>query len=176
MLAVAASGIAAIGRRLKLAITRRAAPAWIVAGGLAAALAALAILRWPPGVAPDGGWSGADAAAARVLASTGDTPILLDGIPPFKSADALRFPLERRGGPVLAEDAVEPEPGAAAVVLVCDPLFDEVVGRPCGGPAEDAWMAAEPGRAGWALAERFEAGSRRVISIYALGTVPDANP
>jgi len=175
MVVVAACGIVAIARRLRLAEPRRA-PAWIVSGGLAVALVALAVVRWPPAVALDGGWPIADAAAARVLTVTRATPILLDGIPPFKSADALRFPLERRGGSVLADGAAEPAPGAAAVVLVCDPLFDEVVGAACGGAAEDLWMAAEPGRSGWALVERFDSGSRRVISIYALGTVPDATP
>jgi hypothetical protein len=155
---------------------RRLTPAGFAAGAVTAVLVGIGVTAWPPMVAPDGGWPLADAAAAEVLATTGETSILLDGIPPFKSADALRFPLERRGGPVLAEGAAEPEPGAAALVLVCDPLFDAVVGAACGGPAEAQWMAAEPGRAGWALAKRFDAGSRRVISIYALGTVPDATP
>lgn len=155
---------------------RRLAPGGLAAGAVTAILVLIGVTAWPPMVASDGGWPLVDAAAARVLATTGSTPILLDGIPPFKSADALSFPLERRGGPVLAEDATEPEPGAAAAVLVCDPLFDAVVGAACDGAAEDRWMAAEPGRAGWALVARFDAGPRRVVSVYALGTVPDAAP
>ncbi|HYO42197.1 MAG TPA: glycosyltransferase family 39 protein [Candidatus Limnocylindrales bacterium] len=165
-----------IARLWTVDAARTAAAARIAAGAIVAVLVGIAVTAWPPAQAPDGGWPLADEAAARVLASTDDTPVLLDGIPAFKSADALRFPLERRGAPVLAEDAVEPEPGVATVVLVCDPLFDEVVGAACGGPAEDAWMAAEPERAGWGLVERFDAGSRRVISVYALGTVPDSEP
>ena len=174
VLALVGIGVARLwsagGARVAAGATR------IAAGAIVAVLVGIAVTAWPPAHAPDGGWPLADDAAARVLETTGETPILLDGIPPFKSADALRFPLERRGGPVLAEDVAEPEPGAAAVVLVCDPLFDEVVGAACGGPAEDAWMAAEPGRAGWALVERFEAGPRRVVSVYALGTVGDTKP
>ena len=51
-------------------------------------------------MAPDGGWPLADAAAGRVLEATGDEPFALDGIPEFKNAEALRFPLERRERPV----------------------------------------------------------------------------
>ena len=134
---------------------------------LTAALAIIAVTSWPPAASPDGGWPLADDAAARVLATTGERPFALDGIPPFKSADAMRFPLERRGAPVLPEDArtlIAPD----LVVLVCDPLFDEVVGAPCGGPAEDEWLG-EGGQSDLRLLDRFDAGPRRVLSVY--GTV-----
>ena len=75
----------------------------------------------------------------------------------------MRFPLERRGANVLEPGATE---GAGHVVVVCDPLFDEVVGAPCGGPAEDAWVAATPGLPALVLVDRFEAGSRRWLSVY----------
>ena len=108
-----------------------------------------------------------DEAAARVVSETaGADGVALAGIPPFKSADALRFPLERRGLVPLAEEA---NGGSGTVtVVVCDPLFDDVVGMPCGGPAEDAWAADHAaGQTGaLRLTGRFEAGPRRVISIY----------
>ncbi len=144
----------------------------VAAGALTVVLAGVAITAWPPAQAPDGGWPLADAAAGRVLAMTKDAPLGLDGIPAFKSADAMRFPLERRGAPVLPQ-GTEAVPGDVIMVLVCDPLFDEVVGAPCGGPAEDAWLT-QPGHEAWGLVDRFQAGPRRVVSILALATVPDA--
>jgi hypothetical protein len=159
----------------------------VLAGGLGAA----AVLGWPPAVSDDGGWRGVDAAAARLVGSVGTGPgAWLVGIPPFKSADALRFPLERRGlvpantDPVSGEGggagdgegggADDRDPGGAGgagdtgvrstTIVVCDPLFDEVVGAPCGGPAEAAWAAASA--PGSRVVERFDAGSRRVISVY----------
>ncbi len=147
---------------------------------LTAILVAIGVVSWPPSVAEDGGWLLVDQAAARVAAVTGDQTVGLDGIPPFKSADALRFPLLRRevpmlpaeiGGVVGSGGVVEPGgtvgPGFAGMaVIVCDPLFDEVVGSPCGGPAEDAWVAENGGGGELRLVDRFDAGPRRVISVY----------
>ncbi|MEI7744441.1 MAG: glycosyltransferase family 39 protein [Chloroflexota bacterium] len=131
------------------------------AAGVALAFLLLAeVLAWPPVVTPDGGWPGADAAAAAVRSATGGAPIALAGVPPFKPTDALGFPLTRRGVSI-----VDPATGPAFEVVICDPLFDAVVGAPCGGPAEDAWLAAR-GRP-LRLVVQFSAGSRRWISIYA---------
>ena len=132
---------------------------------LTVVLAAIAVTAWPPAVAPDGGWPLADASAGRVLEVTGDEPFALDGIPEFKNANALRFPLERREAPVLPAVAAGT---SGVVVIVCDPVFDEVVGAACGGAAEDAWLA-RTGRTDLGLVDRFEAGPRRVISVYAAG-------
>ncbi|MHB8891995.1 MAG: hypothetical protein ACYC65_08100, partial [Candidatus Limnocylindrales bacterium] len=112
----------------------------VLAGALAVVLVAIGIVSWPPRVAEDGGLRLVDLAAARVAGSTGPGAVALDGVPPFKSADALRFPLLRHGVRLLPEEAggaagIGP---AGAAVLVCDPLFDEVVGETCCGPAEDA--------------------------------------
>ena len=54
-------------------------------------------------------------------------------------------------------------------MIVCDALFEEAIGAPCGGPAEDASLAARPftpsgGTA--TLADRFEAAPGRTISVY----------
>ena len=142
-----------------------------LAGALGGLLVAMGVLAWPPAVSPDGGWALADRAAARVVGDVGDRPFALDGIPPFKSADALRFPLQHRGA-IPLDDAVVADDGAkVAAVLVCDPLFSDAVGATCGGPAEAAWQTTAA--AGLALADRFEAGPRRVISVY-LGAPPPA--
>jgi hypothetical protein len=164
------AGLAA-GRQTGLAAGRRVAQAGRAGAGVAlAALAIIAVAAWPPAVADDGGWRLVDEAAARVAAATTAAlpgqPLAVIGIPPFKSADALRFPLERRGlGLVPASDDMPP---VGVVTVVCDPLFDGVVGAACGGPAEDAWLASG-GSSGLRLVERFTAGPRRVISIYAPG-------
>ena len=147
-------------------------PGRLAAGALAVLLAGIAITSWPPAVAPDGGWPLADASAAEVLDITGDRQIRLDGIPPFKSADALRFPLERRGADVTTDVAGTQSSAYGDVVLVCDPLFDEVVGAACGGPAEDRWIAETPGLPKLGLERRIDAGPRRVISIYAVAGAP----
>jgi hypothetical protein len=140
------------------------------AGAVAGAtLAVIAVSAWPPAVSEDGGWPLADQAADRVLATTGEAPLALDGIPPFKNANAIRFPLERRGATVADEGVHD---GVGSWVVVCDPLFDEVVGAACGGPAEDAWLHATPGLPPMTLVDRFEAGSRRVLSVYVAVPAP----
>jgi 4-amino-4-deoxy-L-arabinose transferase-like glycosyltransferase len=158
VLALAGVGLAGLATSLPGGLPGRAAAA---TGTVVLAL--IAVTAWPPALAPDGGWPLADAAAARVLDVTAREPFALDGIPPFKNDNALRFPLERRGAapPTSTTDA-------GVIVLVCDPLFDAVVGAPCGGPAEDDWLAAA-GRGDLGLVDRFDAGSRRVISIFAAG-------
>jgi hypothetical protein len=93
----------------------------------------------------------------------------LAGIPEFKSADALGFPLARRGVTTWAPGTPEAE-DVDQLVIVCDPLFEEVVGLRCGGPAEDAWLRAQDRP--WQLVDRFDAGPRRVLSIYAIGEEP----
>jgi hypothetical protein len=136
---------------------------WPAAVGLLAVLIGVAVLGWPPPVSPDGGWALADEAAARTIDAVGGRSFALDGIPPFKSADALRFPLEHRGVVPVAADASSVA-GQPAAVVVCDPLFEDVVGLACDGPAEADWQSrAAPG---FSLADRIDAGARRVISVY----------
>ena len=142
------------------------------AAALVAVLVAIGVSAWPPVVAEDGGWRLADQASTRIANGTGAAAVALDGIPPFKSADAMRFPLLRHGVALLPGEADGPEgiAGARVAVLVCDPLFDEVVGVACGGPAEDGWLGALVGGASLRLVDRFDAGPRRVISVYAADT------
>ena len=147
----------------------------VVSAALVAGLAAVAVSAWPPAVSPDGGWRLADAAAAHVIEvvdagwPTGE-PRLLASLPTFKPDDAMRFPLERRGFPLEPKIAEPVSVGgleAGVVTIVCDPLFDGATGFGCGGPAEDRWLADAFPPATMQLVERFRAGSRRVISVYA---------
>jgi 4-amino-4-deoxy-L-arabinose transferase-like glycosyltransferase len=144
-------------------------PARAVAGGLTAVLLVIGVTAWPPAVSPDGGWPMADRAAARVRAVTGDATTGLDGIPAFKNDNALRFPLERGGANLLEPGTVD---GGERWVVVCDPLFAQVVGATCGGPAEDAWLASTTGLPALSLVDRFGAGPRRVVSVYARQITP----
>ena len=54
---------------------------------------------------------------------------------------------------------------ATRVTVLCDALFEEVVGLACEGPAEEARME-ELGIAAGPLVARFEAAPGRWISIY----------
>lgn len=164
VLALVGAGLARLAATGAASTTARAV-ARVAAAALLGVLVAIGVATWPPAVAPDGGWRLADEAAGRVLSTLGNQPFALDGIPPFKSANALRFPLEHGGADPLPADALAAPDPPPAIVLVCDPLFEEVVGRPCGGPAEAAWVADTGVE--MPLAKRFEAGPRRVISVYA---------
>lgn len=158
VLALAGVGLARLATSLPGGIPGRA-----TAAGGTAVLALIAITAWPPAQAPDGGWPLADAAAERVLEVTGGEPFAVAGIPSFKNDNALRFPLERRGAALSSSTS-----RAGVVVLVCDPLFDQATGAACGGAAEDAWLAAAD-RGELGLVARIDAGSRRVISVFAAG-------
>lgn len=142
---------------------------------LTAALGAIAVTAWPPAVSTDGGWRLADAAAAHIVEVVDagwppDEPRLLVSLPVFKPDDAIRFPLARRGMALLPPVASLSSAGSLPIgvaVVVCDPLFDDATGVPCGGIAEDQWLSGAYPPSSMQLVERFRAGSRRVISIYA---------
>ena len=166
VLALVAAGLAHVaGRGVAGAASPLRPVGWRPAR--ACLLVAVSVLAWPPAVSPDGGWRLADQAAARTIATLAGGsdphpgPFALEGIPPFKNVNAMRFPLEHRGAIPIPSDHTA---GDGTVVLVCDPLFDDVMGVACGGPAEGDWAAsAAPGLA---VIDSFEAGPRRVITIY----------
>jgi hypothetical protein len=129
------------------------------------AIVAFNLLRQPSAVSPDGGWPAGDAAAERVIVDVGGVdagPLVLHSLPEFKSADALRFPLVRRGAdvPELFSDSVGWD--VYPHVVLCDGLFEEAIGAACGGPAEDAVVAAY----GQHLVERFMTAPDRWVSVY----------
>jgi 4-amino-4-deoxy-L-arabinose transferase-like glycosyltransferase len=136
------------------------------------------VLGWgwthqPPAVAAGGAWPGARDAANRVLATTGDRPILLWSLPRFKAPDALGFPLTVAGadvtpvgGPGHPDPGLSPTLGAnAALVVMCDGRFAEAIGAGCDGPAEDGLAGSAAGSA-LRLTDRFEMAPDRWVSVY----------
>lgn len=150
-----------------------------------AALGAWAVTHLPPAVHPDLGYPGAQAAAERIERVAGPGPIELRSLPDFKSIEAYAYPLVRAGrelqmGPETsvatltwpdsgmggsAGSAGAAAGGSTTLVLICDRLFEPVIGAACGGPAEAAAAPAEG-----ALIDRFDASPGRVISVYRVGT------
>ena len=118
-----------------------------------------------PPSSPDGGWPGGDAAAAARIepSATGAGPLALQSLPDFKSADAMRFPLVRRGAdaPSVVRHAGRRDPPAH--VVLCDALFEAAIGAPCGGPAEDAAVGR---RSASASSTSGEAAPDRWVSVY----------
>ena len=126
-------------------------------------LVAFNLARQPPGLHPDGGFPGADRAAARIMAAGGDR-LTIRSLPDFKSTEAYGYPLIRAGASVIV-DAGSGSVAATsgALVIVCDSLYATAIGAPCGGPAEA--IVAPPERFGEPL-DRFEAAPGRTISVY----------
>ncbi|HET9344676.1 MAG TPA: hypothetical protein VFO05_03160 [Candidatus Limnocylindrales bacterium] len=163
-------GIAAIAR-LPGRAAEQAGGAWsrpgaVLAGMMVVAIAAFNLVRQPPFVSPDGGWPAGDAAGERVLASLAgrpnSEPLVLESLPEFKSAEALRFPLVRRGA-----DAHDGWSDSSSLdlfpqVVLCDAIFEAAIGAACGGSAEDALVAPD----GQRLIDQFEAAPGRWVSVY----------
>ena len=104
----------------------------LVAAGVVVALIGWNVAHLPPAVTPDGGFPAAAAAATRIETAVTGQPVSLRSLPVFKTAEAYRYPLIRDGADVRTEASAD------ALVIVCDSLFEEAIGAPCGGPAEHA--------------------------------------
>jgi hypothetical protein len=135
----------------------------LAVGVLMVALVTVAALRKPPRADPDGGWAAALVAGQTIVGEASQRPIQLVGLPSFKLADAIGFPVAYAGG-TLTDDA---STNGGVVVVACDRLFEAAIGAPCGGPAEDAHLALR-GTADGAvqLVRRFPASPRTMVSIY----------
>ena len=161
------------GRQAALSPARIVGP--VLASGMVAVLAAVAIGAWPAQASPDGGWRLAEATATHVIeridaVRQAGEPALLVSLPTFKPDDAMRYPLTRLGldlVPAGSADAAVSGLPTGVLTVVCDALFDEATGIPCGGPAEDRWLADGYPPGTMVMVERFWSGSRRVLSIYA---------
>ena len=137
----------------------------VAAATALAALVAFNIATWPPAISPDGGWPAARDAATRIQRATGRAEVVLVGLPQFKSTDAYGFPLARAGQHLVP--ATEPSAAHPSVlVVVCDRLFESVIGAACGGPAEAAAVGSRS--VGLILRDRFDASPRTSISVYVL--------
>ncbi len=149
---------------------RSAMPGSIVAVGGMLALVGWAATHLPPPVNRDGGFPAALQTAQRIEAAAGPGPIELRSLPVFKSVEAYAYPLVREGrrlqmgadtgGATLTRPEAAASP--AALVVICDILFEPVIGAACGGPAEAMIVPPELGDP----IDRFDAGPGRVISIY----------
>ena len=155
----------------------------VIAGRVLAAGGVLAVVAWaathqPPAAHPDGGFPAAVTAADRIEGAAGPSPIRLLAIPDFKSVESYAYPLVRGGrnlqmgsetseailtsDPAGAGAEPEPEPEPESLVVICDSLFEPVIGAACGGPAEAEIVPPALGDP----IDRFEAAPGRVISIY----------
>lgn len=136
----------------------------VVVVAVVAAVGAWNLLVVPlPAVNADGGWPAGLTAGQRVVEVNGDRPAAIAGSPEFKKTTAVDYPVTMLGRP--------PAPAADAtrVTVLCDALFEEVVGLACLGPAEEARLA-ELGIAAGPLVARFEAAPGRWISIYEIAS------
>lgn len=152
---------------------RGAALAGVAIGAGVAMLVTVSLLRNPPHVDPDGGWPAMRDAGAWVFLHAGPAPILLLGLPDFKNADAVEFPVEQAGGTVV--DDLGLLDGTETIVVACDRLFEAAIDAPCGGPAEDALTRSRAAASGTpmpGLVDRLDALPRTSISIY----TPAAGP
>jgi len=159
----------AIGAGAGMGIGAGTGSAAVTPGRVLTGVGLLAVIAWaamhqPPSVASDGGFPAAAAAAARIEADIRVDPIELRSLPDFKTAEAYEYPLVRDGRSVEpAGPAGEAPIAGSALVVVCDSLFEEAIGTPCGGPAEA--VAARPDWYGQPI-DRFQAAPRQTISIY----------
>lgn len=143
-----------------------AAIAGLAIGVGLAVLVALALVRKPPLVDPDGGWPRMRDAGERIVESNANGSFALVGLPDFKLPDAVGFPIAYAGGR-LTDDALN----ATKVVVACDRLFEAAIGAACGGPAEDALIAETfgdrpTGQPIFHLVDRFDASPRTTVSVY----------
>ena len=138
---------------------RHVAGRTVVAGVVGAFVAwNLLVVPLPP-VNADGGWPAGLAAGERVVAETGADPLAIVGVPDFKKTTALDYPVT-----ILGHAPVDPSQ-ATRVSVLCDELFEEIVGLACRGPAEAARLV-EVGIPEGPLLLRFEAAPGRWISVY----------
>lgn len=166
LVALAARSLArGTGPHQRAAVAARSVVAVALTG-----LVLLDVRLWPPSD-PNGGWPAARDAGARIVAAAGGGPIDVRGVPIFKTAEGIAFPVIVAGGDAVvatdSESAVRPLVVGAALVIACDRLFEEVVGDPCGGPAEARYLGRlTNGKSLPGLVERFDLSPRVVISIY----------
>ncbi|MEO5885689.1 MAG: hypothetical protein ABIQ58_09275 [Candidatus Limnocylindrales bacterium] len=155
-------------------------------GTVVAGLGLFLLVGWnvthlPPAVHPDGGYPAGQANGERVMAVLEragigrEEVVLLRSLPDFKSTEAVAYPLVRGGQAVVAETPSGVAPGSkpttggpgAGLIVLCDDLFTAAIGAACGGPAEDAALAASPDAAMWGpMLDRSEVQPGRWVTVY----------
>ena len=111
--------------------------------------------QWPPPTAYDGGWPGAQAAAARVEQDAGGSAVALVPLFVEKGTDAYAYPLLLDGVTLVAPQ------DAGTVVVLCDSVWTSG----CGGTAEERWRSAQTSL-GLTFVERFAAAPDRTLTVY----------
>ncbi|MEO8463062.1 MAG: glycosyltransferase family 39 protein [Chloroflexota bacterium] len=148
--------------------------------GVLTALVVFDVGRWPPTTQVNGGWPLARDAGARIVRLEPGATVDVRSLPAFKTGEGIGYPIEVAGGSadiaMDETDARAPLRAGSTLVIVCDRLFETVIGDPCGGPAEDRYLrellgdgADRDGNAGDAapaLIDRFDASPRTSISVY----------
>ncbi len=113
----------------------------VAAVALTGLLVGVCVTAWPPAVSPDGGWRAAERAAAQIQAFAAGRPYALVGIPVVQVRRLRPVPALAPGrGSARPRGPRRRGSAGARVTIVCDPLFEGVVGAACGGPAEAAWL------------------------------------
>jgi hypothetical protein len=184
LVGVGLAALARTGRGVTLAGSRSIKLGGAVAMTVVVGLAAWNLTRLPPAVHPDGGSPAGLAAGQRVEAALdgGDVDagavVRVRSLPSFKSTEAMAYPLAVLGRPFVADlpgQGVAPgsvgptaaaEATAGGLVLLCDDLFGEANGAPCGGPAEGSVAPDAGGPDHGPLLDRFEAAPGRWVSVY----------
>jgi len=146
----------------------------VIVAGIVLGIVAVDVSRWPPLTEPNGGWPAARNAGSRIVAASPDPVFDVRGLPLFKSAEAIGFPVVAAGGTaIIATDevsALRPAEAGSTIVIACDRLFASILGADCGGPAETAFLRRIPGlgttTGAPVLVEVFDASPRTSISIY----------
>ncbi len=138
-----------------------------LAGRGLATVGVAALVAWnlgtqPPAVAPDGAGPQPTAAGVRLASDTRRCPTAILDVPPFKPGTTYAYPLALEG--VTPVDVT----AASRLVVICDDLFQAVVGAACGGPAEAAALA-QAGISQPILVDRFSPAPGRTISVYDRG-------
>jgi 4-amino-4-deoxy-L-arabinose transferase-like glycosyltransferase len=162
---------AAMDVPLARSVARGVTPGRAIAVVGVGALVAWAATHVPPPVHADGGFPAARLAAERIEAVAGPGTIDLRSLPDFKSIEAYAYPLVLGGrelergeeiGQALLSRPVGDPAAPESIVVVCDVLFEAVIGAPCAGPAEATIV---PGGSA-ELLDRVDAAPGRVISTF----------
>jgi 4-amino-4-deoxy-L-arabinose transferase-like glycosyltransferase len=124
---------------------------------LLAGLVAVGVSHWPPLTARDGGWPAAQTATARLEGDITEQELAIVALPTFIPAEHYGYPLRLDGYTLVAPA------GATTVVIVCYPEWTK---KPCGGQAEDEWIAAALPGVTLTLIDRWEPAPQRVLSVY----------
>jgi flagellar biosynthesis protein FliQ len=169
LLSVAAVGLATRQPEPDAAADASSAPTLVSRGVIAVglvALAAIGISRWPPATDPNGGWPAAEEAGRRIVDITNNEPVALISVPSFKSPDAIGYPIVAAGGTIASGDPLDQH----YLVIVCDRLFEPVLGATCGGPAEmealTGLFSPTSGEHGVPELVTFDVSPRRVVSVH----------